>query len=129
LNSDQFERLASQAGQNVIVERARNDFALRLRNCVLSVSQAGYNTVMETLQAGARAVLVPFAGGAESEQTLRARLLAERGLVHVVEEDFLTATTLAAAVDRAAAGARPAPGAVDLGGARRSAELLREWVA
>jgi len=129
LNSDQFERLASQAGQNVIVERARNDFTLRLRNCVLSVSQAGYNTVMETLQAGARAVLVPFAGGAESEQTLRARLLAERGLVHVVEEDFLTATTLAAAVDRAAAGARPAPGAVDLGGARRSAELLREWVA
>ena len=127
-NSAQFERLASQASQNVIVERARNDFTLRVKNCVLSVSQAGYNTVLETLQAGAKAVLVPFAGGGESEQTLRARLLAERGLVHVVEEDVLTAATLAAAVDRAAAGPRPAAGAVDLGGARRSAELLRQWV-
>lgn len=119
--------LGGLGGEGVIVERARNDFTLRLKNCVLSVSQAGYNTVMETLQAGARAVLVPFAGGGESEQTLRARLLAERGLVHVVEEGVLTAATLAAAVDRAAAGARPAPGAIDLGGARRSAELLREW--
>jgi len=128
LNFDSFERLASRAGENLIVERARNDFTLRLKNCVLSVSQAGYNTVLETLQAGAKAVLVPFAGGGESEQTLRARLLAERGLVHVVEEDVLTAATLAAAVDRAAAGPRPAPGAVDLGGARRSAELLRQWV-
>jgi predicted glycosyltransferase len=128
VNFDRFEELKTRAGEGVIVERARNDFTLRLKNCVLSVSQAGYNTVMETLQAGARAVLVPFAGGAESEQTLRARLLAERGLVHVVEEDSLTAATLAAAVDRAAAAARPAPGTVDLGGARRSAELLREWL-
>jgi predicted glycosyltransferase len=120
--------LSGLIGDGVIVERARDDFTLRLRNCVLSVSQAGYNTVLETLQARARSVLVPFAGGAQSEQTLRARLLAERGLVHVVEEDVLTAATLAAAVDRAAAGPRPAPHAIDLGGARRSAELLREWL-
>jgi predicted glycosyltransferase len=92
------------------------------------VSQAGYNTVVETLQAGARAVLVPFAGAGEMEQTLRARLLAERGLVQVVEEDRLTPAALAAAIDRAAGGPRPASKTVDLGGARRSAELLREWV-
>ena len=120
--------LLALEGEGVIVERARNDFTLRLKNCVLSISQAGYNTVLETLQARARAVLVPFAGGAESEQTLRARLLADRGLVQVVEEEELTAATLAAAVDRAAAGARPAAGTIDLGGARRSAELLREWL-
>jgi predicted glycosyltransferase len=124
-----FDSLKSRAGEGVIVEHARNDFTLRLKNCVLSVSQAGYNTVMETLQARARAVLVPFAGGAESEQTLRARLLADRGLVQVVGEESLTAATLAAAIDRAAAGARPAPGAIDLDGARKSAALLREWLA
>jgi len=82
-----------------VVERARNDFTLRLRNCVLSVSQAGYNTVVETLQAGARAVLVPYAGGGESEQTSRARLLAGRGLVQVVEENALAPQALAAAID------------------------------
>jgi predicted glycosyltransferase len=112
----------------VIVERSRQDFTLRLKNCVLSVSQAGYNTVLETLQARARAVLVPYAGGGEYEQTLRARLLSGRGLVHLVEEDALAPATLAAAIDRAAAGPRPPAGAVDLDGARRSAQLLREWL-
>jgi predicted glycosyltransferase len=85
--------------------------------------------VVETLQAGARSVLVPFAGGGELEQTLRARLFAERGLVKVVEEEALSAQTLAAAIDRAAAAPRPPPGAVDLGGAQRSALLIREWLA
>lgn len=128
INAPDFETLRARAGDGVIVERSRNDFTLRLRNCVLSVSQAGYNTVLETLQAGARAVLVPFAGSAESEQTLRATLLAERGLLEVVEEATLTPATLAAAIDRAAARPRRAPGMIDLGGARRSAELLREWL-
>lgn len=113
----------------VMIERARSDFTQRLRNCVVSVSQAGYNTVVETLQAGARSVLVPFAGGGESEQTLRATLLAQRGLVSMLDEDALSPAALAAAIDRAAAAPRPALGAIDLGGARRSAELLREWLA
>jgi len=112
----------------VIVERSRDDFALRLANCLVSVSQAGYNTVMETLQAGARAVLVPFAAGKEAEQTIRAALLAERGLVHVVEENALAPATLAAAIDRALIAPRPAAHAIDLGGARRTAQLLREWL-
>jgi len=129
INAENFEALKARAGRGIIVERFRNDFTLRLRNCVLSVSQAGYNTVLETLQARARAVVVPFAGVAESEQSLRANLLAERGLLEVVEEAALTPATLAAAIDRAAARPRPAPGAIDLDGARRSAELLREWLA
>lgn len=120
--------VAGPKGDGVLVERSRNDFTLRLKNCVLSVSQAGYNTVLETLQARARSVLVPFAGGGESEQTLRARLLSQRGLVHLVEEDRLAPATLADAIDRAAAAPRPSSGALDLDGARRSAELLREWM-
>jgi len=112
----------------VIVERARNDFTLRLRNCVLSVSQAGYNTVVEALRAGARAVLVPYAGGGESEQTSRARLLAGRGLVQVVEEHALAPQALAAAIERALAAPRPSAAQIDLDGARRSAELVRGWL-
>jgi predicted glycosyltransferase len=129
INAENFDRLQSGAGDGVIVERFRNDFTLRLRNCVLSVSQAGYNTVLETLQAKARAVVVPFAAGDESEQTLRATLLAERGLLEVVEEAALTPATLAAAIDRASARPRPPSGAIDLDGARRSAELLHQWLA
>ena len=128
VNFQGLEALQARAGDGVIVERFRNDFTLRLRNCVLSVSQAGYNTVMETLQARARAVLVPYAAGGEVEQTARAKLLEERGLARVVEEALLSPVTLAAAIDRAAAAPRPAPDAVDLDGARASAALLHRWL-
>src|SRR5687768_1095411 len=128
INAQDLAGLQARASAGVIVERFRNDFTLRLRNCVLSVSQAGYNTVLETLQAGARAVLVPYAAGGEVEQTARAKLLEERGLVQVVEEASLAPATLAAAIDRAAAAPRPAPDTVDLDGARASAALLHSWL-
>ena len=123
VNAAQFQ------SDGVIVERFRSDFTTRLANCALSVSQAGYNTVVETLQARARAVLVPFAGGGESEQAMRAKLLAQRGLVQVVEEEALTPQALAAAIDRTATLPPPAPQAIDLGGARRTAELIGAWLA
>lgn len=119
--------LAGSGEENLIVERSRSDFTLLLRNCALSVSQAGYNTVMETLQARCRAVLVPYAGGGEEEQSLRARLLSH--LFPAVAADALEPRRLAEAMDRAAGGPRPPAGVVDLDGARRSAELVRGWLA
>lgn len=113
----------------VVVERFRNDFTNLLRNCELSISQAGYNTVLEALQARARAVVVPFSQGSETEQAMRARLLGERGLLDCVSEQDLSPGTLAAAVDAALARPRPATVAIDLDGARRSAELLAQWTA
>ena len=66
-------QLASQAEPGAFtVERHRADFVDLLGNCRVSISQAGYNTTMEILSCGARAVLVPFGGGAEIEQTLEA---------------------------------------------------------
>jgi len=124
----QLASLRDSAGPGVTVERAREDFTARLGNCVLSISQAGYNTVMETLAARARAVIVPFAGGGEAEQTMRSRLLVARGLVEMVEEDALNPRSLAAAIERAAARPRPAPGDIDLDGAAASARLLRQWL-
>jgi predicted glycosyltransferase len=122
--------LAGHAGTGaVIVERSRSDFRALLQNCAVSVSQGGYNTVMEVLDCGTRAVIVPFAGGKETEQTLRAHLLAERGRIEVVAEDALEPARLAAAIDRAANRAAPGPSPIDLDGARRSAELVMQWAA
>ena len=125
----QLQSLGGVSQDGIAVERSRNDFTTLLRNCELSISQAGYNTVMETLQARARAVVVPFSQGSETEQGLRARLLAERGLLSVVQEEGLSPESLAAAVNRAALRPRPAAPGVDLDGARRSAELIRRWTA
>ncbi|MBS0337926.1 MAG: glycosyl transferase [Proteobacteria bacterium] len=125
-----LSRLAIRTGEGrVVVEQSRHDFASMLERCELSVSQGGYNTMMEILQAGARCVVVPFSGGAEIEQTLRTRLLADRGLVEMVEESALDPQVLAAAVDRAAAKPRGAADGIDLGGAERTASLVRHWAS
>jgi predicted glycosyltransferase len=75
-----------------------------LRNATLSISQGGYNTLIETLCLADRAVIVPFAAGLETEQTRRAALLAERGMIQVVTEKALAPEPLAAAIERALAG-------------------------
>ena len=129
VNADYLEELQRLAPPGIVVEQNRQDFTTLLRNCELSISQAGYNTVVETLQAGARAVVVPFSDGNEAEQGLRARLLAERGLLERVEASGLAPEALAAAVERAAGRPRPAAHDIDLDGARRSAELVRQWTS
>jgi predicted glycosyltransferase len=110
-------------GGGILIEPARADFPGLLRRAALSISQAGYNTVLDVLSAGVPAVLVPFAEAAETEQTQRAAILAERGLAITLEEQALTAEALAAAADRAVAGARPRH-EVRMDGAKASADIL-----
>lgn len=123
LDDAEFNSLAEAAPRGVIVERARPDFPSLLQHCRLSVSQGGYNTVLEGLAARVPMVVVPYAGGLETEQTLRAELLAERGLVHTVPEDGLSPERLAAAIDAALA-AGPGKLALATDGARESAAIL-----
>lgn len=127
LDPGSARRLAAQRSGGVVVEPNRPDYPALLRNCALSISQGGYNTVMDILAAGCRSVIVPFAAPGETEQALRARLLADRGLVTVVEEDSLSARTLADAVDRAASGERRRADGIDLDGAAATARLVAAW--
>ncbi|MDJ0894945.1 MAG: glycosyltransferase [Alphaproteobacteria bacterium] len=119
----QFQQLCAEADPGVIVERARGDFTQLLSNCRLSISQGGYNTVMEVLAAGTPAVCVPYAGGYETEQTLRCQLLAERGAFQVVDEAQLSPERLAEAIARAA-GQKPAAVAIDTTGLAKTAALV-----
>src|SRR3989454_7178510 len=102
-----FRALQRHVKPGIALERSREDFAALLANCALSISQAGYNTVAEALQARVRAVLVPFAAGGESEQTLRAQLLAERGAAVMLDEYALTVENLAEGEERAARAPTP----------------------
>lgn len=121
-----FERLQARAADGIIVERARPEFTDMLANCRLSISQGGYNTIMEVLQAGVPCVAVPFAGGIETEQTLRCRLLAERGVLHMVAEKTLSPERLAAAVSKAVDGPPASAAGIATDGLRRSTALVRE---
>jgi len=120
-----FAALQARAPAGVRVERARPDFPRLLPRCLLSISQGGYNTMMEVIQAGCRAIAVPYAGGSETEQTLRGKLLIERAGIHVLPETELAAATLAATIERAMAAAPARPGGIDANGAAVSAQLIR----
>ncbi len=104
LAADEEVALSGHTAEGVIVEPARRDFTTLLANAALSISQAGYNTVVETLACAERAVLVPFATERETEQTRRAENLAGRGMVQMVAPGTLSGASLAAAIDRALAG-------------------------
>ena len=103
-NLPEQARGALVGGKGIVIEPARSDFTTLLGNAALSISQAGYNTTVETLCCADRAVLVPFATERETEQSDRAQALAERGMVSVVPPGALSAQGLADAVGRALAG-------------------------
>jgi predicted glycosyltransferase len=127
LSADAFAALRRDANPGIVVERFRPDFPALLRRCHVSVSQAGYNTALDVVSARARAVLVPFTAERETEQLIRAEHLAARGAVELVRESELSATVLAAAIERAAT-RDPTPIRLATDGARRSAETIAAMI-
>jgi predicted glycosyltransferase len=121
--------LGSVAGRPAVtLERFRDDFPSLLRGAALSISQAGYNTVLDIVATGVRAVVVPYEGSGD-EQPLRARMLAERGFLRVVLESELSPPRLAAAIKEALAASHlPTPARLNVDGAERSAKILTELV-
>jgi predicted glycosyltransferase len=127
LPEPEFAALAAGLPERVVLERYRPDFPQMLGRCRVSVSQAGYNTVLDILAARAAAVVVPFASGRETEQSLRAERLAARGVLELLPENQLSPDRLASAMNRALF-ARPATIAIDTGGAQRSARLIADMI-
>jgi predicted glycosyltransferase len=103
--------------------RFRADLPSLLAHARLSVSQAGYNTVGDLLHGDAAMVLVPFAHGAEREQSIRAGRLAERGYAAAVPESSLSREALREAMAAALTLPRR-PSFLRLDGATATAAIL-----
>jgi predicted glycosyltransferase len=125
LPADVYDQLSAVADRNTIVERFRPDFPARLGVAALSISQAGYNTTMDLLRSGVRAVVIPYETGGETEQRLRSEILASKGLLTVVPADELSPERLAAAV-AAALKTSPNPAGIDTSGAARTASMVSD---
>jgi predicted glycosyltransferase len=119
-----YAALAAAAGAlpDARVARFTDGFAAVLAGCDLSVSLAGYNTVMGIVAAGCRALVLPF--DQNREQRLRCERLAALGLVGLLEPDVLSPPLLAARLAAALAGPGPAQGSLDLDGAAKAAGFL-----
>lgn len=85
----------------VEIKRFDPDFRALLSRSAVSISQAGYNTIMDVLATRTPAVLAPFSGEGETEQTIRAELLARQPGFHFVPDAELSPRRLADAVDAA----------------------------
>lgn len=121
-----FAALQDTLPPNATLTRHRTDFGGLLRRATLSVSQAGYNTVCDTLQAGGRRLLVPFEAGGETEQRLRATRLQAMGLARVLFEAELSPQTLATAIEASLAAPAPPPHGLDLNGADHAAQIIAD---
>lgn len=100
---------------------------LLLQTHQYSVSQCGYNTVMDILEAGTVSLVVPFIRGQEDEQRQRAEKLEALGLVKVLDPSLLNADSLTEAI----AGLqqfRPNPSGLDLSGAQTTVVKICELI-
>ncbi|MCC6920218.1 MAG: hypothetical protein IT548_13535 [Alphaproteobacteria bacterium] len=100
------------------------DLPFRLTAARLAISRGGYNTVIESVAAATRTVVVPFAPEGEPEQALRAQHFAAARLVQHLPEERLSAAALAEACTAALAAPPPDPSLLQLDGAAQSASLL-----
>ncbi len=97
------------------------DFLDWLELADLSISHAGYSTSANLLELGTRALLIP--DPVMSDQTIRARRLAERGAVEIFEADEEDSRALEDAILRALGRPRVDSG-IALDGARATREIL-----
>uniref|UniRef100_I2Q3Y1 Putative glycosyl transferase n=1 Tax=Desulfovibrio sp. U5L TaxID=596152 RepID=I2Q3Y1_9BACT len=113
---------AAAALPDARVARFAGGFADILAVADLSVSLAGYNTVMALLAAGTRALVLPF--DQNREQRMRAERLAGLGLFGVLDPVDLAPPILAGRLAAALDAPSPPKAAVDLDGARKTAAFL-----
>ena len=118
--------LEKESAGSVTIQASRSDFRALLAHAKLSISQAGYNTTADILQAKCASVLVPYAVGGETEQTFRAKKLASAGLAVMVSEAGVSPQTLAHAIDHSSMiECDTGPIEIDMDGAARAASLLK----
>lgn len=116
---------------HITVSRFAGDFLSVLRHADLSISMAGYNTCMDIIAAGIPAIVCPFTGNDNREQTIRAAKLKQAGILEIIEGPALSPAALAGMIERQLnlpGNARPRV-SLDVNGAAQTARLLRLYAA
>lgn len=95
-----------------------------LSGAVLSISQCGYNMAMDILTTATPALVIPYVGDGETEQTDRAQRLARLGLLKYIAPESVSPLILAEAI-RDMLAFTPRNSGLNLDGAERAVEYLR----
>ncbi|MFQ5544144.1 MAG: glycosyltransferase, partial [Nitrospiria bacterium] len=127
LSDDDFLNLqALVAGkQNITLKRYTTDFLSYMKIADLSISMAGYNTCMNILTTETKAIVLPFTGNNNEEQTIRAEKLEALGLVSMIRPDTLNPLTLSEKILKSLKSTSVAM-PLNLNGAENTAIFLKE---
>jgi predicted glycosyltransferase len=130
MSEEVYQRLGVLASlgrnvRNVRFSRYTPDLPGELRRAKLSVSMAGYNTVIDILSTQVPALVYPVTANGDQEQSLRARKLEKMGALNVLDELRLEPTRLALEI-RQALHRRPPQVTLNLAGAKNSSFLIQK---
>ena len=120
---DHFKELRSivHDKKHLVLHRFSPNFLGWLKWADLSISMAGYNTCMDILKTGIRALVYPFTGGANTEQMIRAQKLESCGALRVIRE--LSPKHIVEDI-RATLEWQPSSSELNLNGVKNSAAIL-----
>jgi predicted glycosyltransferase len=127
---DQFVELQSKAMKrhNLKVDRFTPNLLPYMQKADLSISMSGYNTTMNVLTTGTRAMLLAFTGNDDQEQRIRSEKLARLGVVDTIQphelEPYQFAKKTIACLQK-----QPTPLQFDFNGVAKTAELLHQLIA
>ncbi|MHB1793904.1 MAG: glycosyltransferase family protein [Acidobacteriaceae bacterium] len=123
----ELKYLAGTLG-NVTLAKYTHELPAYLQQAEISISMAGYNTIMDILSTGVRALVYPFTGGGDQEQTVRAEKMAKLGVLCVLNLQQLAPDQLASAILETLC-SEPIRIPFNDRGAANSSSLLREHLA
>ncbi|NDJ20334.1 glycosyl transferase [Nostoc sp. B(2019)] len=94
---DKFNQLQVMAkdSKNIRIGRYTPYLLSYMKKAQLSISMSGYNTTMNVLTTGVRAMILPFTGNQDREQTIRAEKLSNLGVVRLLKPNDLQPDYLA----------------------------------
>jgi len=99
-NAWQSLRRLLQRSEGISLQRFLPDISAEMHASIASISQGGYNTVLDILNAQVPALVVPFGAGQEDEQLKRSRRLERYGAIRLLEQAELNPERLALELER-----------------------------
>lgn len=128
LPDEGFARLQQRAvnQSQINIARFTSEFQWHLDQSDLSISMAGYNTCMNLLTTNARALVYPFTGNGNEEQTVRAVKLEKLGAVSIIRDGELEAPVLVEKILQALNQAHTKRPSLDLNGAARAVDAINQ---
>lgn len=126
---DKFAELQTMAqhSTNLRIDRFTPNLLTYMKQADLSISMSGYNTTMNVLTTGVRAMILPFTGNDDQEQTIRATKLENLGVVEMIRAEELQPDRFAQKVI-ACLQKQPTSMQFDFNGVAKTASLLNDLV-